>query len=167
MILAIGIYVGYLLFLLVLIVVWNSWKLDSQPYQEIPISIVIPFRNEESNLPKLVESLSKQEHRSFEVVFVNDHSEDEGLNLLHELLQKVAFNYQIHTLKDTFGKKEAIKAGIEVSTQDVIITTDADCTADSYWLEEVSSRFQDERVQMVVGPVILTGNSFWQKNAIP
>jgi len=163
MILAVGIYVGYLVFLLVLIVVWNTWKIDSQPYQEISISVVVPFRNEESNLPKLVESLSKQGHRSFEVVFVNDHSEDQGLNLLHELLEEVTFNYQVHTLIDTFGKKEAIKAGIKTANNDLIITTDADCSADNHWLEEISSHFQDEAIQMVVGPVILTGNSFWQK----
>ncbi|OEK01764.1 hypothetical protein BFP97_09670 [Roseivirga sp. 4D4] len=163
MILAIGIYVGYLLFLLVLIVVWNTWKLDPRPYQEIPISVIIPFRNEEKNLFKLVKSLSEQGHRVFEVVFVNDHSEDEGLNLLRELLQEVSFDYQIHTLKDTFGKKEAIKAGIEMANNDLIVTTDADCAAGSKWLEEISSRFQDEHIQMVVGPVVLTGNSFWQK----
>lgn len=163
MILAIGIYVGYLLIILVLIVVWNISESKAHVNQPMGISVIVPFRNEEKNLPRLLESLNSQTHQSFEVVFVNDHSEDDSLGLLNKLIGGVTFDYQIHGLEHSFGKKEAIKTGIEMSSNDLIITTDADCFADKSWLDEVSGCFQDENVQMVVGPVALTGDSFWQK----
>ncbi|MBO3698517.1 glycosyltransferase [Roseivirga sp. E12] len=163
MILAIGIYAGYLIFLLALIVIWNTWRTDSLRREGLPISVIIPFRNEEENLRKLVDSLSNQADGAFEVVFVNDHSEDNGLELLSELLSSATFQYQVHSLEKAFGKKEAITAGIQLATHDLIITTDADCYAEPHWLREMSGQFQDDNLQMLVGPVALTGDSFWQK----
>jgi len=60
MILAIGIYVGYLFFLLVLIMAWNSWSSLSSQNLELPLSVIVPFRNEEKMLPMLIDSLKAQ-----------------------------------------------------------------------------------------------------------
>jgi cellulose synthase/poly-beta-1,6-N-acetylglucosamine synthase-like glycosyltransferase len=47
------------------------------------VSIIIPFRNEEDNLPALLESLKKQNYTGMmEVIFVNDRSEDNGVGVI-------------------------------------------------------------------------------------
>jgi len=163
MILAIGIYVGYLFFLLVLIMAWNSWSSLSSQNLELPLSVIVPFRNEEKMLPMLIDSLKAQSHTSFEVIFINDHSEDESLKVLDQALQDVPFDFQIHSLEAPFGKKEAITIGVALATHDLILTTDADCFATPNWLTEMSSPFNEQRLQMLVGPVGLVGESFWQK----
>lgn len=163
MILATGIYVGYLFFLLVLIMVWNSWSSSSGQKIALPISVIVPFRNEEKMLPMLIDSLKAQSHPSFEVIFINDHSEDDSLNVLGQALQDVPFDFQIHSLATPFGKKEAIKVGVALATHDLILTTDADCFATPNWLTEMSSPFIDTKLKMLVGPVGLVGDSFWQK----
>ena len=163
MILAIGIYVGYLFFLLVLIMVWNSWRSSNSEKQEIPISVIVPFRNEEKTLPALINSLKAQSHTSFEVIFINDYSEDESIMVLKKLLKGVHFTYHVHSLEVDFGKKVAIRKGIQVANHELMITTDADCSAGPNWLKKMSSPFNESSLQMLVGPVVLVGDSFWQK----
>ncbi len=163
MILAIGIYVGYLLFLLVLILVWNTWKSSTLQKPAIPVSVIVPFRNEAKNLPRLIDSLKAQTHSICEVLFVNDHSEDDSLAVLERVLQNTPFDFQIYSLDTPFGKKEAIKQGIALAKHDLILTIDADCCAAPNWLSEMTSPFHDRRLQMLAGPVMLTGTGFWQK----
>ncbi len=163
MILAIGIYVGYLLFLLALILVWNTWKPSVNDKPAIAISVIVPFRNEDQNLAQLIDSLKAQAHSAFEVIFINDHSEDDSLAILDHALRNVPFAFQIHSLDTPFGKKEAIKQGVALAKHELILTTDADCCAAPNWLSEMTSPFYDESLQMLVGPVMLIGNSFWQK----
>lgn len=163
MILAIGIYVGYLLFLLVLILVWNTWKSSVIEELEISISVIVPFRNEEKALPRLIAGLKAQSHASFEVVFVNDHSEDGGEAVLEELLKNASFPFQIHSLDGAVGKKAAIDQGIQLATHHLILTTDADCFAGPNWLKDMSKPFHEPSLQMLVGPVVLIADSFWQK----
>ena len=48
-------------------------------------SVIIPFRNEAKNLPKLLESVQslKYPKHLFEVIFVNDFSEDDSVYLIN------------------------------------------------------------------------------------
>ena len=163
MILAIGIYVGYLLFLLVFILVWNTWKSLVTEKPEISISVIVPFRNEAETLPRLFNSFKAQSHVAFEVILINDHSEDNCVRVLEDLLKDSPFPFQLHSLSNSFGKKAAIKKGIEFSTHDLILTTDADCYAGPNWLKGMSYPFNESSLQMLVGPVLLVGDSFWQK----
>ena len=49
------------------------------------ISIVIPFRNEEKNIPDLLSSLGKQDYIGpFEIILVNDGSTDDSLGKIHD-----------------------------------------------------------------------------------
>ena len=48
------------------------------PKNPVPVTVIIPFRNEEERLPALVGDLIRQSYPDdqFEVIFVNDHSQD-------------------------------------------------------------------------------------------
>ena len=70
---------------------WNSWSSLSSQNLELPLSVIVPFRNEEKMLPMLIDSLKAQSHTSFEVIFINDHSEDESLKVLDQALQDAPF----------------------------------------------------------------------------
>lgn len=164
MILAFGIYVGYILFLLLLIIIWNSWKtVNSQKGDQIPISVIIPFRNEAKNLSTLFESLKRQSHSSYELIFINDHSEDNSLVLVEGFLSDALIKSRVYSLEGEHGKKAAIKRGVKEATHQLIITIDADCQAGPKWLLEMSRAFHNLNIKMLVGPVGLTGTGFWQK----
>jgi biofilm PGA synthesis N-glycosyltransferase PgaC len=127
------------------------------------ISVIVPFRNEALNMERLLSALLIQSYQNFEVIFINDHSEDDSVALLEALLKgQRLLNFTILNLEGIEGKKAAITKGIAASKGALIVTTDADCWFESNWLASMVSHFEREDVMMVTGPVILEGNSFFQ-----
>ncbi|WP_420385756.1 glycosyltransferase [Roseivirga sp.] len=154
----------YVLLLFWLILRWGNPSQDRKGEKShLACSVLVPFRNEADNLSTLVESLSRQSHSGFEVLFINDHSTDEGETLLEELLKRSPLEASVLSLSGTSGKKAALNEGIHQSSHDIIVTTDADCTMGAGWLTGLLLPFDDEQVQMVLGPVNLKGQSLWQK----
>jgi chlorobactene glucosyltransferase len=51
------------------------------------VSVIVPARNEERNIHACVSSLLQQDYSSFEIIIVNDHSEDRTGGILAELKQ--------------------------------------------------------------------------------
>lgn len=120
------------------------------------LSVIIPFRNESSNLAASVQSLENQDYPNdkYEVIYVNDHSSDDSLALLTSFIRFKNFN--ICLAPDSKGlsgfKKRAVAFGIEKAKGKIIVTTDADCVHPSGWLSTISSEF-DSETAMVSGPV--------------
>tara|TARA_R110001592_G_scaffold22974_3_gene90807 strand:+ start:204 stop:1310 length:1107 start_codon:yes stop_codon:yes gene_type:complete len=161
---AVGIAVSYLLLLFVPIVAWQQMSFTSSEKYEGKVSVIVPFRNEETNLRRVVESLKAQTHSSFEVLFVNDHSTDDSLKVLKQLVEKdISLSLRIISLEGTHGKKAAIAAGIAQASGEIIVTSDADCWFRENWLTAMTSGFNNPETQMVTGPVVLEGTSLFQK----
>ncbi len=102
------------------------------PAHSPEISVVLPVYNEEESLPilhgELMESLRAMD-RSFEVIYVNDHSTDDSLRVLLEL-QKESPETVIVQFPCNFGQTPAMAAGFEVSQGKIILTLDADLQND-------------------------------------
>jgi undecaprenyl-phosphate 4-deoxy-4-formamido-L-arabinose transferase len=101
------------------------------------VSIVIPVYNEEASIPFLVEELFRSiggaEHKSkyhFELIFVDDGSADNSLDVLRKIKDKSAIDKNLEmvivTLDGNFGQHQAIMAGFSVANGDYMITLDAD-----------------------------------------
>lgn len=118
--------------------------------------VVIPFRNEAKHLPILVNALNQQRKLPKKIIFVNDHSEDEGVSIIEDYLDIEA--YEILHLEDgLFGKKKALRKGIYSMKAEFYLTMDADVYfAEDYFenLEEIPS------ADMVVLPVLMKGRNF-------
>lgn len=114
-------------------------------------SIIVPFRNEEENLPKLLRSISLLNYPIdlFEVILVDDDSEEKFL--------PPPFNFKI-TLIDNIRtsnspKKDAINTAIKQASHDWIITTDADCFVLKDWLKTIDNYIQKNNPKMVASGV--------------
>jgi cellulose synthase/poly-beta-1,6-N-acetylglucosamine synthase-like glycosyltransferase len=125
------------------------------------VTILLPFRNEAEYLPKLLPSLLALNHRPFEVVFIDDHSEDAGAELLKVWIKKNEDEDVSLALIQNRGqgKKEAIETGIGIAQGDIILTTDADCQLPADWVGAHLLAFTDQEVQLVAGPVMSQGSS--------
>ena len=119
-----------------------------------PVSIIIPARNEEDNIGKCLDSLLEQEYPSelMEIIVVDDQSDDRTAEIIK--------NYQdprirlISILADEkFGKKSAVAKGIQTSSHEIIITTDADCNFNRYWLATIVTCKEQNNAVMVAAPV--------------
>lgn len=99
------------------------------------VSVVIPFFNEAPNLPQLIEALNsfvgaaaERWPLRFEVVFVDDGSDDGGGGIIERISRRgTAFmDIRLVRLSRNFGKEVALTAGLSVVDSDAVIFMDAD-----------------------------------------
>ena len=93
------------------------------------ISIIIPSYNEEETLQllynRLMPILNNIQNYSFEVLFVNDGSKDNTLDIIRKLREKDSRISYIDFSRN-FGKEIAMMAGMDYAKGDAIIFMDAD-----------------------------------------
>jgi len=92
------------------------------------ISIVFSFRNEEETILELIERTKEVIEKTpynYEIIFVNDASTDNSLNILKEYAEKDK-RIKIINLSRRFGYNQGLFAGINYSKGDAVITLDAD-----------------------------------------
>lgn len=93
------------------------------------ITILIPCYNEEKSLPLLYPELKalmdNQSKYEWEVLFVNDGSKDNTLNLI-KALRAADNRIQYVNLSRNFGKENAMLAGFDYATGDCMVIMDAD-----------------------------------------
>lgn len=119
-----------------------------------PMSVIVCAHDEEQNLRELIPLLLKQQHPDFEVIIVNDRSNDGTYDLLleetakHDRLRMV----QVDTTPNHVnGKKYAITLGIKAARYDWILLTDADCRPHSeFWIQSMSEQCTTEN-EIVLG----------------
>jgi cellulose synthase/poly-beta-1,6-N-acetylglucosamine synthase-like glycosyltransferase len=134
----------------------ESFELRDNSIPDEYISIIIPFRNESTNILETLSSIEKQDYPKdkFEAIFVNDFSDDDSLELLSKA--EKSLNIKIKSVPDDYSKyqhkKRAIRFGIENSIGSIIVTTDADCIHNTKWLRTLVGRFDNE-TGFVSGPV--------------
>lgn len=105
----------------------------------LSLSIVVPIYNESRTLPRLIEELSTLIGKfNFEVVFVNDGSTDNSLELIQTLTKSVLYRYVIVT-KNNEGKTSAVKRGLASATGTHAIVLDADL---ELWISDIPLLWQ-------------------------
>ena len=119
-----------------------------------PVSIIICARNEAENLQNFLPSILEQDYPDFEVIVVNDCSDDNSYIILGEFLAKYP-HLRISTVnkdpKFTHNKKFAQFIGIKAAKNEILLFTDADCRPESdKWLKTMISHF-DEKISFVLG----------------
>lgn len=100
---------------------------------DVDVSIIIPLLNEEGSLRELhariTEEMRALEIGRYEIVFVNDGSNDGSEPILRELHGEDRRVHVIH-FRRNFGKAAAIDAGFRHSRGGTVITMDADLQDD-------------------------------------
>jgi cellulose synthase/poly-beta-1,6-N-acetylglucosamine synthase-like glycosyltransferase len=125
------------------------------------VSIVIPFRNEASNLGKLITSLNNQRYNgSVEIILVNDGSTDDYNNAISALPS----NHPIKIIDSTFSpekhltsKQQALELGIHSAAHDWIALTDADIQLEPHWLSSLMDHATQDTSLVFGHTVIRTG----------
>lgn len=112
-------------------------KEDRDQYSE-GLSIVIPFRNEESRMAGLIESVNGLDiplERKVEFLFIDDHSADRGSAMISSRLD-APFRLLRNKI-DERGKKQAIHRGVQASRYNWILTLDADVSFRPNYINQV------------------------------
>ena len=97
------------------------------------LSLIVPVYNEEENLPLLIEAIQKALaplSYTWEVVLVDDGSEDDSLQVLTQLAEKFPDQLRVVSFRRNFGQTAAIAAGLDNARGEIIVLLDADMQND-------------------------------------
>lgn len=136
-----------------LILLYIGWKKTSgsvtTSQSENFISVIVPVRNEEENIAGLFGSLKSQTYNNFEILLVDDHSEDATV----EQARKISLANLSIIKNSGSGKKQAITTGVSAAKGAIIATTDGDCIVSREWLQAINKTFQNPDVVFAFGGV--------------
>ncbi len=135
------------------------------------VSIVIPARDEERDLPALLESLLKLDYPSdkLQILIANDESQDRTREVAEAYRERFQCDYQIIDVFDEDnenlqGRVRPIAQALDHATGDIFCMTDADCVVPPSWIRGVTRYFGDDIG--LVGGITLPFREAARKNLI-
>ena len=140
---------AFLFFLINIFIVLKLQKdsaLRSDFDDRLDFSVIVATKNEEENIPALIESLKELDYpkENFEVIIIDDNSSDKTYKIADELIHNLV-NFRIIKIKEKEfqAKKGALSFGTKKATNPFVLITDADCRPQKDWLKFYSERFMN------------------------
>ncbi|MBN1625851.1 MAG: glycosyltransferase [Deltaproteobacteria bacterium] len=113
------------------------------------ISVIIPAYNAQKSLSSLLDSLTVQSYRGFEIIIVDDCSTD------HTSVVAQRYDFQLINLEKNRGPAFCRNIGSGKANGEILAFTDSDCRADLDWLENIHRHFINDEADALIGKVIL------------
>ena len=119
------------------------------------VSVVIAARNEEDTIKPCLAAVLTQNYPKdkLEIIVVDDRSDDKTFDAVKNLAKahkRIKLLQIKDRLTDLAPKKRAINLGVQNTSGEIIITTDADCQPGPDWISELIKYFEPD-VGMVAG----------------
>ena len=117
------------------------------------ISIVIPLLNECESLQELslkIDSVMKDNSFNYEVIYVDDGSNDNSWEIISSICKE---NNSFKALKfsKNYGKSQALHAGFEIATGNLVFTMDADLQDDPEEIPEMYNLIINKNLDILSG----------------
>lgn len=149
---------------ILIIYYWQGWRsipefISPAKDLQIKISVIIPARNEEKNIGKLLAALQQQTYPEslFEVIVIDDHSTDKTIEVVRRYPEVRLLQLKEDDINSY--KKKAIETGIAAAKGELIVTTDADCLPAQQWLKTVAAFKKEKNAAFITAPVVYENNS--------
>jgi len=137
-----------LVYFLIFIFTFSKRSVPNGP-QPNPVSVIVCAHDEEENLRELIPQLLSQDHVQFEVIIVDDRSNDGTFDLLLAETAKDHKLRMVHvnrTPPHVNSKKYALTLGIRAARYEWILLSDADCRpVGKGWISGISSHFTETK----------------------
>ena len=121
------------------------------------LSLIVPVYNEEENLPLLIDAIRKALDPlpyTWEVVLVDDGSQDSSLQVLTQLADEDSEHLRVVSFRRNFGQTAAIAAGLDYAQGEIIVLLDADMQNDPADIPKLLEKLEE-------GYDLVSG---WRKN---
>ncbi|PUZ29257.1 glycosyl transferase family 2 [Chitinophaga parva] len=134
-------------------------ELEQESIPKSDVSVIICAKNEEHNLQKYLPAVLQQRYHghdtpAYEVIVVNDYSEDDSKYYLNSIEPGYSHFRQIEikqAAKFIPGKKYPLSIGLKHAQHEHVLLTDADCKpASTHWLSLMSQGFTEGK-EIVLG----------------
>lgn len=122
------------------------------------ISIIIPAYNEEKYIPRCMEGIKNQSYRNFEIIVVDNNSNDKTVLIAKKYTDKVYIipDVNIAGLRNHGAKK---------AEGEVLAFLDADCIPNTDWLKNIYQYFSNHSRYLLGGPCIPPDDGTWVEKA--
>lgn len=141
-----------------------------EPGKEIFVTIVVPARNEEARISECIRSIAQNDYPidKYEIIAVNDRSEDKTGKLLESLKSEIPNLIVLHNdekkkIANLQGKPGALQLAINRCHGDVIVMTDADCTVGKRWIYNHAGCYSNPNLGMVAAYTDIIGDNPFSK----
>jgi cellulose synthase/poly-beta-1,6-N-acetylglucosamine synthase-like glycosyltransferase len=113
------------------------------------VSVILPARNEEKYISKCLETLSTQDYNDFEIIAIDDSSEDKTGEIIEGFAEKDSKIIHVTAREkpeDWMGKNWACMEGFKKATGDLMLFTDADTKFEKNVITLAVSHLQSENL---------------------
>ena len=130
------------------------------------VSVVVPLYNEEQNILLLAQGIqSALAHFSYpwELILVNDGSQDGTLERLRSAADELGKHVRIVDLQRNFGQTAALQAGIDVARGEILVTLDGDLQNDPLDIPRMVEQLLEEDLDLLAGWRKDRKDSLWMR----
>ena len=109
------------------------------------ISVVVPIYNEVESIPRLIKAISstlKPTDITYEIICVDDGSQDGSSKLLQEMAEKRT-DLRAVLLRRNYGQTPAMAAGFEYARGEIIVTMDGDLQNDPVDIPKILDKLNE------------------------
>ncbi len=129
--------------------------------EEFPkLTVIIPARNEEKNLPLILQDLKNQSIKTFEIICVDDCSKDQTAKIANDFVVKVI------SIRDKpsewLGKSWACQRGADEASTDILLFIDADVRLEVDSIGRLLQTYFDNNCAISVQPYHMIGKGYEQ-----
>jgi chlorobactene glucosyltransferase len=144
------------------------------PEQRAPrVSIIVPARNEERNIRHCVTSLLEQDYPAYDVLVVDDASDDGTARILAEIGRTHPQGARLRVLHlcelpdGWAGKPHAVHAGVQEGQGDYLLFTDADTWHAPGALRTAIARAEEKQIDLLSLGTTQELPGFWEQVMMP
>lgn len=125
------------------------------------VTVMIPAHNEENVIAQTVENVLRLDYENYEVIVIDDRSEDNTPNVVKELENKYANVTALIRPKDAFpGKSAVLNDAFKLAKGEAILVLDADARIDSDFLSKLIPQLEPEDVGAVQARKVVSNKDF-------
>lgn len=145
--------------------VLSEVETDEKIKPRTKVSIIIPARNEEDNIGRLLDSIQQQNYNKklFEVIVIDDFSTDRTAEIIKSFDGVKYFHLSewVNEKNENSFKKKALSEAIKIAEGELIVTTDADCEVGKNWLKAIAQKYEQLHYKAMAAPVM-----FFEKKSL-
>jgi len=117
------------------------------------VSIIVPVYNESRNIPILYNEITKTFKTfepEFELIFINDGSKDNSLNIIKNLREKDK-RVKYISFRKNYGQTAALSAGFDFASGEIMVTMDGDLQNDPSDIPAMIEKLKREKLDLING----------------
>ncbi len=142
---------------------------DSEESSKPMISVIVPAKDEEEYVGKCIRSLLEQNYENYEIILVDDYSDDMTWNIMDCFTKKHKNVTAFSTKKpaEWMGKTWACSEGVKKASGDILLFTDADTSYEPHALSRTISYMESHDLDCLTLTQRLNIPEMWVRATLP